>query len=58
MTDQQPDNARAKKRVDMTQKPTVTHYENGTVLLTRPDKTIWFGLVEHLQYNFVDVKKP
>lgn len=57
MTDNQPDNARAKKRADMEQNQTVTHYDNGTVMLTRPDKTIWFGLTEHLQYNFVYVPK-
>lgn len=58
MIDQQPDNARAKKRADMTQKPTVIHYDNGTVLLIRPDKTEWFGLAEHLQHHFVNVAKP
>lgn len=58
MTDQQPDNARAKKKVDMTQKQKVEHYHNGTVLLIRPDKTIWFGLAEHLQHHFVNVAKP
>lgn len=57
MTDQKPDNARAKKRVDMTQNQTVTHYENGTVLLIRPDKTILFGLSEHLQYHLCGVPK-
>lgn len=57
MTDQKPDNARAKKRADMTQEQKIVHYDNGTVLLIRPDKTEWFGLAEHLQYHLCGVQK-
>ena len=48
-----PDNARAKKRANQTKTPTLTHYDNGTTLITRADGSVWFGLskyyVNHLR---------
>ena len=46
-----------KKESDMTQEQKIVHYDNGTVLLIRPDKTEWFGLAEHLQYHLCGVQK-
>jgi hypothetical protein len=48
-----PDNARAKKRANMTKATTLTHYDNGTTLICRADGSYWFGLskyfVNHLR---------
>ncbi len=41
------DNARAKKRADMTKPATLTHHENGTTLICRADGSLWFGLSKY-----------
>ena len=41
------DNARAKKRANMTKTVTVTHYHNGTTLICRADGSLWFGLSKY-----------
>ena len=38
-----PDNARAKKRANMTKAATLTHYHNQTTLICRADGSYWFG---------------
>ena len=38
-----PDNARAKKRANMTKTATLTHYPNQTTLICRADGSYWFG---------------
>lgn len=37
------DNARAKKRANMTKPATLTHYHNQTTLICRADGSMWFG---------------
>ena len=50
---QDTDNARAKKRANMTKSATLTHYPNQTTLICRADGSMWFGLskyfVRHLR---------
>jgi hypothetical protein len=43
------DNARCKKRANMSVKMHIQRYHNGTILLTRADGSIWFGLWRHLR---------
>ena len=42
-----PDNARAKKRANMTKTATLTHYHNQTTLICRADGSYWFGLSKY-----------
>ena len=42
-----PDNARAKKRANMTKTTTMAHYDNGTTLICRADGSMWFGLSKY-----------
>ena len=42
-----PDNARAKKRANMTKAATMTHYHNQTTLICRADGSYWFGLSKY-----------
>lgn len=42
-----PDNARAKKRANMTKATTLTHYPNQTTLICRADGSCWFGLSKY-----------
>ena len=41
------DNARAKKRANMTKAATMTHYHNQTTLICRADGSYWFGLSKY-----------
>ena len=41
------DNARAKKRANMTKAATMTHYHNQTTLICRADGSCWFGLSKY-----------
>lgn len=41
------DNARAKKRANMTNPATLTHYPNQTTLNCRADGSMWFGLSKY-----------
>lgn len=46
-----PDNARAKKRANMTKASTLTHYHNQTTLICRADGSYWFGLSKYFVMN-------
>ena len=42
-----PDNARAKKRANMTKPVSMTHCPNQTTLICRADGSMWFGLSKY-----------
>jgi hypothetical protein len=50
------DNARAKKRANMTKSATLTHYPNQTTLICRADGSLWFGLSKYY-LNHLRAKK-
>lgn len=41
------DNARAKKRADMTKTVVIKHYPNQTTVICRDDGSAWFGLSKY-----------
>ena len=45
------DNARAKKRANMTKAATMTHYHNQTTLICRADGSYWFGASKYFVMN-------
>jgi hypothetical protein len=52
-----PDNARAKKRANMTKSATLTHYPNQTTLICRADGSMWFGLSKYFVNHLRRAKK-